>query len=254
MSGFFAVWFLRFSSVRFRVRPFFSPLSSLFFLLSSLGVGPGSSSPLLCVCPQDADASDRQVGAGHAAFSILSFLVFSLCPGRLPSPSLLLLSLSLSLSFSLACIQSVTVNSLDCNEASSWTQSRAVLRNLQLIGRRGRNKVSGGDSAEVPFRVLSVCSVGNADGNRQQCDTFLACVILHGLWRCGPLYERSVSDDFRIARSGCGFQSCMIRLWITCAEKLGFHSRCMQLGSWMQSREVCGPYHLEEGRVVTRLP
>ena len=159
-----------FSSVRFRIRPFFSPLSSLFFLLSSLGVGPGSSSPLLCVCPQDADASDRQVGAAHAAFSILSFLVFSLCPGRLPSPSLLLLSLSLSLSFSLslslACMQSVTVNSLDCNEASSWIQSRAVLCNLQLIERRGRNKVSGGDSADVPFRVLSVCSVGNADGNR----------------------------------------------------------------------------------------
>ena len=81
-----------FSSVWFRVRPFFSSLPLL--PPSSLGVGPGSSSFLLCVCRQDFDALGRRVRAAHAALFFLP-LLSARAGSPLPFPSF---SLSLFLS------------------------------------------------------------------------------------------------------------------------------------------------------------
>ena len=82
-----------FSSVRFRVPVLLLSSFSFFFPLSSLGAGSGVCSFLLCVCVA---GPLRTPKAGPACIITCSssFLPFSLCPGRLPSP---LPSLSLSL-------------------------------------------------------------------------------------------------------------------------------------------------------------
>ena len=88
---------------------FFGPVSGSAVLLFSLlplvppalGVGPGFFSSLLVVCRQDIA---RLRKARHCSTRLaLLHSFFSLCPGRLPSPSLA--SPSFSLSLSLACIQ-----------------------------------------------------------------------------------------------------------------------------------------------------
>ena len=89
-----------FSSVRFRVPVLLLSSFSFFFPLSSLGAGSGVCSFLLCVFVA---GPLRTPKAGPACIITCSssFLPFSLCPGRLPSPlpfSLYLFSVCLSLS------------------------------------------------------------------------------------------------------------------------------------------------------------
>ena len=83
-----------FFSVRFRVRPFFSPLPSPFFLLLL-----GSARVLLLLFSACAGRTSTPWEGRSVLHMLLSsfFLLFSFCPGRLPSP----FPLSLSLSFSL---------------------------------------------------------------------------------------------------------------------------------------------------------
>ena len=71
---------------------------SFFFPLSSLGVGLGSLSFLLCVCRQDRPIDGGRSGLAQAAHATLLFLFSSLCPAgpSLPCPFLSLSSLSLS--------------------------------------------------------------------------------------------------------------------------------------------------------------
>ena len=56
---------------------------------------PGFSSLLPCLRRQDSRGTRQERMADHVLFFLFFFLFFSLCPGRLPSPSLALLSLLL---------------------------------------------------------------------------------------------------------------------------------------------------------------
>ena len=112
---------------------FFGPVSGSAVLLfsflpllppSSLGVGPGSFSPLLWVCLQDI-ARSRKAGRCGTCLALF-FCFFSLCPDRLPSPSLLSFSLSLSLSLSLALslFFSLSCTHTDCQTTENgWVTS-----------------------------------------------------------------------------------------------------------------------------------